>query len=110
MLRGDNQQIVRAISRRDVRGIKRLGLNEAIDRVEAQFAEGTRIDVSGSQDRFREVLTCARCVVVIRQYIRRRANGQDSYVAGGGSPRIAYHNAELRSVVRSRGRGSGVAG
>ena len=70
MLRSHDQQIVSAVARnRDVRGVERLGVDQAVDGVEAEFAKLGGVDVAGGQDGFSQILPGAGDVVVVGQNI-----------------------------------------
>ena len=56
------------------------------------------MDIGRSQDRFRQISSGARIVVVIREHIHGggcRGHGEQSCIAGDVSDRIADHYAEL---------------
>src|ERR1700676_2017697 len=114
MLGSRDQQVVSTIARdRDVRGVERLGVDQAIHRIKSEFAKLRGSHVAGGQDRFIQILAGAGDVVVVGQHIGGGHGGIDSErsrVAGDASGRIAHGYRELRPVVRGGGRWSGVAG
>src|ERR1700678_1341015 len=89
----------------NIRGIQRLGVNQAVYRVKAEFAKLGGSYIAGGQCGFGEVLSGTSSVVVIGQYIGGggRTYRQGGCVARYASSGVADYNAVLRTVIESGG-------
>ena len=111
MFGSGDQKMMRAVVRDcNIRDIEWLGVNQTVHWIYAELAKFRRVDVASGQDGFRRVLASARYIIVISQHVGGGVHCQDCNIAGSLSPRIAHHNAKLRSAVRRFGCGGSVAG